>query len=635
MSVNKNAPRKKFLSPTLLIVGGIAIVSLWAGMNAVFEAGWLNLKSVSGGDASTKTIADKTPLIATIEQETAKLLDKPRTFLLPSEKALAAKAAIQRGDYAAANQISAEMLARSQLQNWRFYPFHLFMDNIIPREKNDAFLKNMNDWLKQDKESAIAYMIRAQYYLKAGWQMRGYDFASKTQDDRLLAFRNYLKLATEDAIKSIHVDANNPFGYFILLKIMSANGNTDAMENAFQDSIKKYPDYYALYALRLKTLMPKWGGSPEAMYAFTERYAGKAPDHSPLKLLYVELYASLLDTAQVACNSIEGEDLKQCIDTVMSKIISSTLADQVYAALNLYNKTDTHQFNLALRPILLDMIKTRGGERYAGNILQLAADRMGSQNQLVDNNAGHNNYMLDELTGKTWYRNGHYENAEKKYKEALVDIDHALFPDEEEKAMALSAIYDDLSDVYSKTSQFVNVIAYQNAASAMGGNAFNEYRFLKCHAYYRLKLYAAAVQECTGLIDNGADIQTRFWRGKSYKALGQSDAALQDFSIVAASEGRGYQSSAAIEISVIYGERNDMVNMLGALNQHSFLFDEETQSKEDLAVSYNNRCYAHMRLGRLQEALDDCTASLKYGSLPDAYQKQQELIKKLTPAVTG
>lgn len=202
-------------------------------------------------------------------------------------------------------------------------------------------------------------------------------------------------------------------------------------------------------------------------------------------------------------------------------------------------------------------------------------------------------------------------------------------------AMALSAIYDDLSDVYSKTSQFVNVIAYQNAASAMGGNAFNEYRFLKCHAYYRLKLYAAAVQECTGLIDNGADIQTRFWRGKSYKALGQSDAALQDFSIVAASEGRGYQSSAAIEISVIYGERNDMVNMLGALNQHSFLFDEETQSKEDLAVSYNNRCYAHMRLGRLQEALDDCTASLKYGSLPDAYQKQQELIKKLTPAVTG
>jgi len=31
----------------------------------------------------------------------------------------------------------------------------------------------------------------------------------------------------------------------------------------------------------------------------------------------------------------------------------------------------------------------------------------------------------------------------------------------------------------------------------------------------------------------------------------------------------------------------------------------------------------------LKKALDDCTASLKYGNLPDAYRKQEELIKRL------
>jgi tetratricopeptide (TPR) repeat protein len=367
------------------------------------------------------------------------------------------------------------------------------------------------------------------------------------------------------------------------------------------------------------------------MYAFTEHYADKAGDNSPLKLLYVQLYASLLDSAWVACNSNEGEDLKKCVASVMDKSVKPHLADQVYIALDLYNKTDPHQFTLALKPILSDMVITSGGEHYAGNILQLAASRVGSQNQLVNNNAGHNNYMLDEITAKTWYHNGHYENAEKKYKEALSDIEHAPFPDEEEKDIAISGIYDELSGVYSKTSQFVNVIAYQNAAIAMGGNAFNDYRPLKCHSYYSLKLYAEAVQECTGRFDDGADIQTRFWRGKSYKALGQGDAALQDFSVIANSEDRNYRTSAAIEISVIYGERNDMVNMLASLNKHQYLFDVEDQNKDILAVSYNNRCYAHMQLGQLQKALNDCTASLKYGSLPDAYQKQQELIKKLTP----
>jgi hypothetical protein len=36
-----------------------------------------------------------------------------------------------------------------------------------------------------------------------------------------------------------------------------------------------------------------------------------------------------------------------------------------------------------------------------------------------------------------------------------------------------------------------------------------------------------------------------------------------------------------------------------------------------------------MQLGDYAKALSDCTESLKYGSIPDAYRKQQELIKRL------
>ena len=48
-----------------------------------------------------------------------------------------------------------------------------------------------------------------------------------------------------------------------------------------------------------------------------------------------------------------------------------------------------------------------------------------------------------------------------------------------------------------------------------------------------------------------------------------------------------------------------------------------------MAISYNNRCYAYMQLNELKRALDDCTQSLKYGSIPDALRKQQELVKRL------
>jgi hypothetical protein len=39
-----------------------------------------------------------------------------------------------------------------------------------------------------------------------------------------------------------------------------------------------------------------------------------------------------------------------------------------------------------------------------------------------------------------------------------------------------------------------------------------------------------------------------------------------------------------------------------------------------------------MQLGLLKKALDDCTQSLKYGSIPDAFRKEQELMKRLGAA---
>ena len=36
-----------------------------------------------------------------------------------------------------------------------------------------------------------------------------------------------------------------------------------------------------------------------------------------------------------------------------------------------------------------------------------------------------------------------------------------------------------------------------------------------------------------------------------------------------------------------------------------------------------------MNLGALEKALDDCTTSLRYGSQPDAFRKQQKLVKRL------
>jgi hypothetical protein len=82
-------------------------------------------------------------------------------------------------------------------------------------------------------------------------------------------------------------------------------------------------------------------------------------------------------------------------------------------------------------------------------------------------------------------------------------------------------------------------------------------------------------------------------------------------------------------MSYDYGQKGDFVGQLASMNKYDYLFDSRIQPPRDLAVAYNNRCFALMKLGRLQDALDNCTQSLRYDRIPDALHKQQELLKLL------
>jgi tetratricopeptide (TPR) repeat protein len=225
---------------------------------------------------------------------------------------------------------------------------------------------------------------------------------------------------------------------------------------------------------------------------------------------------------------------------------------------------------------------------------------------------------------------GNSANADKKFREALQDVANAPFPDEAQRAVAAAAIFENMAQFADDTSQFVDIIVYHDAANVVGGNNHGEAPYRKCYAYYRLKHFTEAVTECTALIEgNGNYLQTHYWRAKAYEGLGQWDASIADFTPVADSADNYFRVGAALDMSYDFGQKGDFAGQLASMNQHLYLFDADIQPANDLAVSYNNRCFAYMKLGQLQKALDDCTMSLKYGRIPDAFHKQQELLKLL------
>ena len=439
-----------------------------------------------------------------------------------------------------------------------------------------------------------------------------------------------MRLAAADVRKSISLKPSIPWSHLLLLNVVSGHANSPQMETVFQAAIKVNPGYYELYRARLWSLTPKWGGSVAAMYAFVDRYAAPAPDNSALKLMYLHLYAYLLDAAHFDCRSLGGYRLKQCMDVSMTEKVLPGLNAGVLKALNLYKSSDPIQYSRAVWPILGSMASSaNGGSSGFNGVLQMAASVMGSDNRIMDE-TGHNSYVLDDITAHVWADIGNSANADKKYREALSDIDHTSFPDEVQKDEAVAGVLDDMTEFANNTSQFINMIVYHDAANLVGGSNHGNAPYMKCYAYYRLKYFSAAVRECSDLIDgSGNYFQTHYWRAKAYEGLGQWDASLADFAPLADGANNWLRVGAALDMSYELGQKQDFAGELAELNSHGYLFDEKLQSADDLAVSYNNRCFAYMKLGDLPAALRDCTTSLKYGRIPDAFQKEQELMKQL------
>jgi hypothetical protein len=563
-----------------------------------------------------------------INAKVSTLIVKPRSVELTSEKAIRVRNAIKQEDYSTADKIIASVLASSHIENWRFYPFADFINDVVDPH-DPAFEARLSAWVMRDKNDAIPLLVRARYYHDIGWLKRGHGFANKTTPADMETFLYWMGRALTDVETAIRLDDGNPYGFFLRLRILRGSGVSDEATRAFEAAIAKYPGYYPLYEVMLSMLQPKWGGDISAMYAFVERYAGRADENSPLKLLYLTLYRDLLETSSTACNRLwpDNDKMTQCAAPRMQAIVTQDLERHIVRTLQLYDRTDKYQFNIALQTIVSDMLKMSGGEHYAGAFLELAAQAMHSDTQLKQERPGNNNYVVDKMVAESWQVKGFYDNALQKDREALRDIEAMSFPSEEEKSLAIADVYRNMAGTYSKLYQYADVIAYEEAAIALGNET--EQPYYVCYGYYQLKDYDNAVRTCTRAIDNATGVlPARYWRGVAYRDRGDADSALRDLIVVADSQSN-FRSLAAIDISMIYFDRNDNKSALDVLNRYQYLYDPATTGKQSIAVSYNNRCYAYMQLGKLNAALDDCTASLKYAAIPDAFRKQQELIKRL------
>jgi len=596
-----------------------------------------NIPGVATADAPAVSAlqAQKDAAVAAqIALEEAEIGVKRHSIVPVTDKALSATEALRSGDYQSAASLSQLVLAKSKLQAFSFSPFDRFINHLSPGD-DARYLAGLNAWISHSPKSALAYLVRATYYRNTAWLVRGSEFDRAVPDEHMRTFKENLSLAANDVRQSIALDPKNPWSYLLQVQIAGGGENQQELDRTFRAGIARYPAFYETYRTRLRFLQPKWGGSIGEMYRFVTDNAGRLPPSSPLKLLYMEMSADLMNAAYINCISLKHEVLTTCIDTNLNRTVTAVLTDGITQTLGLYKSTDPVEYSNALWPILNDMIGTPGQSTATNSILQLLADTMGSDNQLI-HEPGHNNYVLDDITAKLWSNIGNADNVNQKFLEALGDVERMTFRDEDEKDVALATIYDDMASVAMNTRQYVKVIAYHDAANTVAGVNHGGLQYDKCSAYFQLHLLKEAMGECTQLLDtHRGGVRARLYRAWAYQDLKDYDAAISDYRPIAddASDS-GIRAGAVIDMEHLTVLKGQYGAALDILQKYRFVFDNHLQTPEHLAIVYNNRCFLYMKTNELKKALDDCTISLQYGRLPDALQKQQQLEKLLGGGAT-
>jgi tetratricopeptide (TPR) repeat protein len=191
-------------------------------------------------------------LRARVKEELGKVVPKPRTVELPGEKAIKVRGLIARGNYKEAKSAIAAALAESRLQAFSFFPFNIFIAGV-PDLNAPQFEAKLSEWVREDKESAIPRLVRAQYYHDIGWKTRGSRFMSEIQAKNGLSFANYMAKAGDDIEVAVRLDSKNPYAQFLRLRILLGGGNSPEMKKAFREAIARHPAYYALYSTRLRS----------------------------------------------------------------------------------------------------------------------------------------------------------------------------------------------------------------------------------------------------------------------------------------------------------------------------------------------------------------------------------------------
>ncbi len=154
-----------------------------------------------------------------------------------------------------------------------------------------------NGWVSENPSSPYAYLARAEYFEAMGWKKRGGKFADETSEEQFEGMREYFKKSLLDINEAIKLNPRILHSYILLIQIaktMSLDAN-----RIVEEALLINPYSLRIRQAYLMNLLPRWGGSIEAMEAFIAKARPYYDENPNLRVLDGRVLAEQGDQARI------------------------------------------------------------------------------------------------------------------------------------------------------------------------------------------------------------------------------------------------------------------------------------------------------------------------------------------------
>ena len=164
-----------------------------------------------------------------------------------------------------------------------------FIAVIAENRRRQDSLKTVELWRTANPNSPGAALLEAAVWRHAAWEARGNGYANSVLPEGWQLFHARLEQASNSLAASEAYAGSNPLWYMQALDVkLELGASLDEQFALYYRAIKAFPEFFPLDFTMIRALLPKWGGSNEALAAFIESVVKRSPP-----ALKAQMYARL------------------------------------------------------------------------------------------------------------------------------------------------------------------------------------------------------------------------------------------------------------------------------------------------------------------------------------------------------